>query len=121
MNNGSDTGGITGLTPSTQAAMIAQNPQIQPYSGNLGWVDPCPRMLTLNTMIAPWDRKEMRHALSYAMNRRQIVDVVYEGAGGDSAVSNFIFPPTRRCSRIATPRRTSSPRSPSTTRTGRIS
>src|SRR5947209_17163660 len=34
----------------------------------------------------------MRHALSYAMNRRQIVDVVYEGAGGDSAVSNFIFP-----------------------------
>jgi ABC-type transport system substrate-binding protein len=34
----------------------------------------------------------MRHALSYAMNRRQIVDVVYEGAGGDGAVSNFIFP-----------------------------
>jgi peptide/nickel transport system substrate-binding protein len=49
-------------------------------------------MLTLNTTIPPWDRKEMRHALSYAMNRRQIVDVVYEGAGGDSAVSNFIFP-----------------------------
>jgi peptide/nickel transport system substrate-binding protein len=49
-------------------------------------------MLTLNTTIAPWDNKVMRHALSNAMNRRQIVDVVYEGAGGDSAVSNFIFP-----------------------------
>ena len=71
---------------------MAQNPKIKPYSGDLGWVDPCPRMLTLNTTIAPWDKKEMRHALSYAMNRRQIVDVVYEGAGGDSAVSNFIFP-----------------------------
>jgi len=29
------------------------------------------------------------------MNRRQIVDVVYEGAGGDAAVSNFIFPTFR--------------------------
>src|SRR5205823_14380678 len=42
--------------------------------------------------IAPWDNKVMRHALSNAINRRQIVDVVYEGAGGDGAVSNFIFP-----------------------------
>lgn len=91
VNNDADIGGA-GQSPSTQASMLAQNPKLQPYSGDQGWVDPCPRMLTLNTMIAPWDRKEMRHALSYAMNRRQIVDVVYEGTGGDSAVSNFIFP-----------------------------
>jgi peptide/nickel transport system substrate-binding protein len=90
VNNESDIGGAT--NPSTQAAMLARNPKIQSYSGAQGWVDPCPRMLTLNTTIAPWDNKVMRHALSYAMNRRQIVDVVYEGAGGDSAVSNFIFP-----------------------------
>jgi peptide/nickel transport system substrate-binding protein len=90
VTNDSDIGGAT--TPSTQSAMLAQNPKLTPYSGINGWVDPCPRMLTLNTTIAPWDKKEMRHALSYAMNRRQIVDVVYEGAGGDSAVSNFIFP-----------------------------
>jgi peptide/nickel transport system substrate-binding protein len=93
VNNDSDSGSsISGLTPSTQAAMIAQNPKILPYNADLGWVDPCPRMLTLNTQVAPWGNKDMRHALSYAMNRRQIVDVVYEGAGGDSAVSNFIFP-----------------------------
>src|SRR5260370_252818 len=90
VNNESDIGGAT--NPSTQAAMLSRNPKIQSYSGAQGWVDPCPRMLTLNTTIAPWDNKVMRHALSFAMNRRQIVDVVYEGAGGDSAVSNFIFP-----------------------------
>jgi len=90
VNNESDIGGAS--NPSTQAAMTGQNPKITTYSGDQGWVDPCPRMLTLNTTIAPWDRKEMRHALSFAMNRRQIVDVVYEGAGGDAAVSNFIFP-----------------------------
>ncbi len=46
-------------------------------------------MLTVNTTVAPWDKKEMRWALSYAINRQQIVDVVNEGAG---ATSNFIFP-----------------------------
>jgi peptide/nickel transport system substrate-binding protein len=90
VTNDSDIGGAT--TPSVQAAMLAQNPKLQPYSGDQGWVDPCPRMLTLNTTIAPWDNKVMRHAMSNALDRRQIVDVVYEGAGGDSAVSNFIFP-----------------------------
>ncbi len=90
-NNDSDSQGRAS-TPSVQAALLAQNPKIKPYNADQGWVDPCPRMLTLNTTIAPWDNKVMRHALSYAMNRRQIVDVVYEGAGGDGAVSNFIFP-----------------------------
>jgi peptide/nickel transport system substrate-binding protein len=90
INNESDIGGAQ--TPSQQAAILARNPKVIPYSGDQGWVDPCPRMLTLNTTVSPWDKKEMRWALSYAMNRRQIVDVVYEGAGGDSAVSNFIFP-----------------------------
>jgi peptide/nickel transport system substrate-binding protein len=90
VNNDTDIGAAT--TPSVQSAMIAQNPKLQPYSGDLGWVDPCPRMLTLNTMVAPWDNKVMRHAVSNSLDRRQIVDVVYEGAGGDSAVSNFIFP-----------------------------
>jgi peptide/nickel transport system substrate-binding protein len=89
-SNDADIGGVT--TPSVQAAMLAQNPLIKPYNADQGWVDPCPRMLTLNTTISPWDKKEMRWGLSYALNRRQIVDVVYEGAGGDSAVSNFIFP-----------------------------
>ncbi|MCL4833693.1 MAG: ABC transporter substrate-binding protein [Caldilineaceae bacterium] len=88
-NNESDTGG--GNNPSTNAALQAQNPNLISYTDEppLGWIDPCPRMLTINSTVAPWDKKEMRWALSYAINRQQIVDVVTEGAG---ATSSFIFP-----------------------------
>jgi peptide/nickel transport system substrate-binding protein len=89
ISNDSDIGGPT--TPSQLFAAQAQNPALKSYTDQppIGWIDPCPRMLTVNTTIAPWDKKEMRWALSYAMNRQQIVDVVNEGAG---ATSSFIFP-----------------------------
>ena len=89
VNNESDIGG--GNNPSTNKAMQGQNPKLVSYTDKppLAWIDPCPRMLTLNTTVKPWDKKEMRWALSYAINRQQIVDVVNEGAG---ATSNFIFP-----------------------------
>lgn len=88
-NNESDVGG--GNSPSTNAALQAQNPNLVAYTDEppLGWIDPCPRMLTINSMVEPWDKKELRWALSYAINRQQIVDVVNEGAG---ATSSFIFP-----------------------------
>ncbi len=86
VNNDADFYGPS--TPSELAALQAQNPDLKSY-GDQGWVDPCPRMFTLNTTIAPWNSKEMRHALSYAIDRQAIVNVVYEGVG---QTSNFIFP-----------------------------
>jgi len=88
-SNDSDIDGPT--TPSTLYALQAQNAKLKSYTDvpPIGWIDPCPRMLTVNTTVSPWDKKEMRWALSYAINRQQIVDVVNEGAG---ATSNFIFP-----------------------------
>lgn len=87
-NDESDSGG---WTLSTNQLLMSQNPKLITYTDEppLGWIDPCPRMLTLNATVAPWDKKEMRWALSYAINRQQIVDVVSEGAG---ATSSFIFP-----------------------------
>lgn len=85
-SNDADIGGPQ--TSSQLSALVAQNPNLKSY-GPQGWVDPCPRMLTLNTTVSPWDKKEMRHALSYALDRQQIVNVVYEGVGQPS---NFIFP-----------------------------
>jgi len=89
VNNESDVGGAS--NPSTLKAMLGQNPKLLSYTDKppLAWIDPCPRMLTINNTVKPWDKKEMRWALSYAINRQQIVDVVNEGAG---ATSNFIFP-----------------------------
>ena len=86
VNNDSDFYGPQ--TPSELAALQAQNSNLKSY-GDQGWTDPCPRMFTLNTTVAPWNNKDMRHALSYAIDRQQIVNVVYEGAG---LTSNFIFP-----------------------------
>lgn len=88
VNNETDAGGGN---LSTNQALQAQNPKLIAYSDEppYGWIDPCPRMLTINSTVAPWDKKEMRWALSYAINRQQIVDVVNEGAG---ATSSFIFP-----------------------------
>ena len=88
-NDESDAGG--GSSPSTNAVLQAQNPNLIAYTDEppLGWIDPCPRMLTINATVEPWDKKELRWALSYAINRQQIVDVVNEGAG---ATSSFIFP-----------------------------
>jgi peptide/nickel transport system substrate-binding protein len=88
-NNEADIGGPQ--TASQLFALQAQNPLLRAYTDQppYAWIDPCPRMLTVNTTVSPWDRKEMRWALSTSINRQQIVDVVNEGAG---ATSNFIFP-----------------------------
>jgi peptide/nickel transport system substrate-binding protein len=86
-----DIGPGSGATLSVVQSIQARNPKLIPYSDKppYGWLDPCPRMLTVNHTVPPWDKKEMRWALSYAMNRQQIVDVVNEGAG---MIATFIFP-----------------------------
>lgn len=91
VSNDADIGPGGGATPSQLFALQEKNPKLLSYTDEppIGWIDPCPRMLTVNTTVEPWDKKEMRWALSYAINRQQIVDVVNEGAG---ATSNFIFP-----------------------------
>lgn len=53
---------------------VAFNPEL-PYA----WLDPCARILSLNSSVAPWDDKEMRWMLSDVMDRQQIVDIAYEG------------------------------------------
>jgi peptide/nickel transport system substrate-binding protein len=89
VSNDADIAGPT--TPSQLFALQAQNPKLKSYTDvpPVGWIDPCPRMLTVNNTVAPWNKKEMRWALSAAINRQQIVDVVNEGAG---QTSSFIFP-----------------------------
>lgn len=81
--------GINGL--SHMESLMAQNPSLISWNPEppFAWRDPCPRMFTVNHTVAPWDKKEMRWALSYAFNRQQIVDVVWEGT---SVPTGFIFP-----------------------------
>jgi len=63
-------------------AAQARNPNLIAWSQELpyAWVDPCPRTLTLNNQTAPWDKANLRKAISAALDRQQIVDIAYEGA-----------------------------------------
>jgi len=72
-------------------AVMAQNPKLISYNANppYAWRDPCPRMFTVNTTLAPWDKKEMRWALSNAFDREKFSQVIFEGT---SAPAGFIFP-----------------------------
>ncbi len=62
-------------------AMVANNPNIEAWVDGMPyvWFDPCPRQLSVNNMVAPWDNAEMRWALNDLMDRQQIIDVAYEG------------------------------------------
>jgi peptide/nickel transport system substrate-binding protein len=48
-----------------------QNPNLINWDGDLGWLDPCPFSLTINTKNAPWDDADMRWALNAAIDKNQ--------------------------------------------------
>jgi peptide/nickel transport system substrate-binding protein len=47
----------------------------EPYA----WSDPCPRALMIQNATPPLDKKEVRWAISYLIDRQAIVDLAYEG------------------------------------------
>jgi peptide/nickel transport system substrate-binding protein len=58
----------------TVAGFIAarkQNPNLVNWDGDLGWVDPCPFSLTINTKNKPWDDPDMRWGLNAAIDKDQ--------------------------------------------------
>ena len=64
----------TGQSVPTVAGFIAarkQNENLVNWDGDLGWLDPCPFSLTINTQNAPWDDPEMRWALNAAIDKEQ--------------------------------------------------
>jgi peptide/nickel transport system substrate-binding protein len=63
-----------GQSVPTVAGFIAarkENPNLVNWDGDLGWVDPCPFSLTINTQNAPWDDPEMRWGLNAAIDKEQ--------------------------------------------------
>ena len=63
--------------------ILAQNPKITTHAGNkspFGYLDWWPNSLWMNTQIPPYNDPRVRRAMSYAINRDQINDVLYDGA-----------------------------------------
>jgi peptide/nickel transport system substrate-binding protein len=53
------------------------------------WIDPCPGVLGFNTRVAPWDDKDMRWAVNYALSKQEIGDAQ---TGGFGQPSPYNFP-----------------------------
>jgi peptide/nickel transport system substrate-binding protein len=62
-------------------AVASRNPNLSAWhkEAPYAWLDPCPRPLMVQNANPPWDQKEARWALSYLIDRQQIVDLAYEG------------------------------------------
>jgi peptide/nickel transport system substrate-binding protein len=53
------------------------------------WIDPCPFYFEFNTTVAPWSDPAMRRAVSWAIDRKALADLVNEGAG---IPAKWVFP-----------------------------
>jgi peptide/nickel transport system substrate-binding protein len=81
------------MLPATFPTMLRANPKITTYTGQkppYGYVDWWPLSLYVNNDVKPYDDKNVRWALSYYINRDQVVDVAFLGA---SQVSALPMPP----------------------------
>ena len=79
------------ITLGTFLALQQRNPNVIAWRDGLpyAWLDPGSRTLELNHAKPPWDDKEMRWALNYAIDRDQIVAIAYEGT---TQASRHFFP-----------------------------
>lgn len=79
------------ITKGTFEVLKTKNPNVISWHEELpyAWVDPCPRYIGLNNQIPPWNDPDMHRAVSYAINRDELIRVAYEGT---SVPARFIFP-----------------------------
>jgi peptide/nickel transport system substrate-binding protein len=61
--------------------VVKRNSKVSAWTKNApyAWLDPCPRALMVQNATPPWDKPEMRQALSFLINRKALVDLAYQG------------------------------------------
>jgi peptide/nickel transport system substrate-binding protein len=85
----------TGMQPATFPTVFRQNPKITTHTGQqppYGYMDWWPISLYVNNGRAPFDDKDVRWALSYYLDRKQLIEVGYLGA---NTPSKLPLPPIR--------------------------
>ena len=63
---------------------IDQNPDVSTFTGRdgaYGYIDWCPHVLGFNASEPPFDDKEMRFAVNWAIDRTRLINVAESGAG----------------------------------------
>ena len=69
---------------STLQAVFAQNPKVITFTGTespYGYLDWCPLDLNMNDDVAPYNDKDIRWAISHAIDREKLVALAESGAG----------------------------------------
>ncbi|MCS5611420.1 MAG: ABC transporter substrate-binding protein, partial [Candidatus Poribacteria bacterium] len=72
---------VGGITLGAFEAIQAINRNVIAWKSHMPfvWLDPCPRQMSLNHTIEPWNSPNMRKALSLMIDRQQLVEIAYEG------------------------------------------
>src|SRR5712672_2836112 len=86
----------TGMQPATFPTVFRQNPKIITHSGQkspYGYMDWWPISLYINNEHPPFDDKDVRWALSYYLDRQQLIEVGYLGANTPSKLPMPPYPP----------------------------
>jgi peptide/nickel transport system substrate-binding protein len=86
----------TGMQPATFPTVFRQNPKVITYTGQkspYGYMDWWPISLYVNNERAPFNDKDVRWALSYYIDRQQLIDVAYLGACTASKLPMPPYPP----------------------------
>jgi peptide/nickel transport system substrate-binding protein len=84
------------MLPSTFPTMLRQNDKISTHTGRnppYGYVDWWPISLYVNNQQPPYDDREVRWAVSYYIDRKQVVDVSFVGASQTSRLPMPDYPP----------------------------
>jgi peptide/nickel transport system substrate-binding protein len=76
-----DTPNIGILSVGSFQEVARRNPNVSAWypEAPYAWLDPCPRAMMVQNATPPWDKKEMRWALSYLIDREAVVNLAYEG------------------------------------------
>jgi peptide/nickel transport system substrate-binding protein len=80
-------------------AIKAKNPNVITWFDEMpfAWVpDPCSRTFEFNLTKPPWNNKNLRWAVNYALDRDQIVEIAYEGTTLKSRHFFPAYPPLDR-------------------------
>lgn len=82
------------FTIGTLQALAAQNKKVQAWSTSppYGYLDVCSRSLDFQTENPTWSNPQLRWAVNYALNRKSIINVAFQGASLGSTTMLPAYP-----------------------------
>ena len=86
----------TGIQPAGFATVFAGNDKVSTWTGQespFGYVDWWPHSFYVNNEVPPFDDANVRWALSYYLDRQQIIDIAWMGASLPSTLFVPDYPP----------------------------